>query len=132
MPATVFFICFCFLSEVLEAGSDDPLVIVDQQNAEEETRLPNAHSATFVMGFIFLCLFFYGVYRVCKCHCIQKKVPMTVNLDGDDTPVEGLEKHIKEHNDYLAIFGPKKQNANLHVCEFKKSDSTNEVKQPEP
>ncbi|KAF8786133.1 hypothetical protein HNY73_007894 [Argiope bruennichi] len=43
-----------------------------------------------------------------------------------ETPDElGLEKHIKEHNDYLAIYGPKKHNTNLHVCEFKKNDGTN-------
>ncbi|GIY46524.1 uncharacterized protein CDAR_490041 [Caerostris darwini] len=126
MSLAIFVICSCFLSEILESDADDPLVIIDQQNAEEETRLPNAHSATFVMGFIFLCLFVYGIYRIYKCHCIHKKPPLSdpgnTGDDPSETATKGHEKYIQEHNDYLAIFGPKRQRPSIHVCEFKQSD----------
>ncbi|GIY69926.1 uncharacterized protein CEXT_172501 [Caerostris extrusa] len=91
VPA-IFVICSCFLSEILESDADDPLVIIDQQNAEEETRLPNAHSATFVMGFIFLCLFVYGIYRIYKCHCIHKKPPLSDPGNTGDDPSETATK----------------------------------------
>ncbi|GFT94057.1 uncharacterized protein NPIL_148631 [Nephila pilipes] len=127
----IFTICLYLLSEILEADSDDPLVIIDQQNVEEETRLPNSHSASFVMAFIFLCLLLYGAYRVCRCHCMHKKPPLTVNLDAEapsELEIKGLEKYIKEHDDYLAIYGPKKQDSNLHVCEFKRKESSSSTR----
>lgn len=115
MPSLIVTLFFLF-AEILKADSDDPLIIVDQQEPVDETRLPNAHSAALVMSLILLCVVLYGIYRLCKAKCGKPKVPLTVSLGDNQSHIEnspeGLEEHIKEREAYLAIFGPKKNASN--------------------
>lgn len=105
------FLKVCSASEIMEGNSGDPVLVVDQQQEPvDETKLPNSHSAALVMAFIFLCVFGYCAYRILKRKCCIQKLSSSLSerhKDGD-CAIEGLDDIIKQREDYLAIYGPKK------------------------
>lgn len=109
----------------MAADSGDPVLVVDQEkDPVDDTKLPNSHSAALVMALIFLCVFGYCVYRVIrrKCQCCLS-TGLTATPKEEDYDIEGLEDIIKQREDYLAIYGPKK-NINSISGAVSKSERT--------
>ncbi|KAG8186228.1 hypothetical protein JTE90_008755 [Oedothorax gibbosus] len=129
--AVIFLLCQTHL-----VRSNEPLLVVDPEETAETTKLPNAHSAAFVMGFILLCVLCYGLYRACRGHCGANKMPLTVNLEVgtmEELGAKGLEDYITEREAYMAIYGSRRDSIHRdmesHVCEFKPREKVKDTRQ---
>ena len=93
----------------MEDSSGDPVLEIDQQQdpvGDGETKLPNAHSAALVMGFILLCVVSYCVYRILKRRCCPVTELPPEEPKSSESSTEETAK--KQHEAYLAIYGRKK------------------------